>query len=217
MCAGRGRTASPVPRASSWTASSTPSGRCGSSARSGPPTTTIRPAPAARAAAIGHSTIGRPQSSCSTFGRRRAHPGALAGGHDHDGGRGHGRPHPGTDGTIVRGIKENLKVPIALTHPGRGMMRRRPRGHRPQACLSTSNTGSASRSFVCPTLRQAGRRSERRFLHLGGDHPGPWPRRSRGDMGSAGCLVTARHVVEAARSTAPSASVEPPGFRRNQT
>ena len=38
------------------------------SARFGPSTTTIRPAPASRAAAIGHSIIGRPHSGCSTFG-----------------------------------------------------------------------------------------------------------------------------------------------------
>src|SRR4051794_273901 len=62
------RTASPVPRASCCTASSTPSGRIGSSARSGPPTTMTFAAPACRAAWTGQSTIGHPQIGCRTFG-----------------------------------------------------------------------------------------------------------------------------------------------------
>src|SRR3954451_525811 len=61
-------TASPVPLGSAWTASSTPSGRIGSSARSGPPTTTTFRAPAACAAAMAQRTIGRPQIGCRTFG-----------------------------------------------------------------------------------------------------------------------------------------------------
>ena len=62
------RTASPVPLGSSWIATSTSSGSASASARFGPSTTTIRPAPASRAAAIGHSIIVRPHSGCSTFG-----------------------------------------------------------------------------------------------------------------------------------------------------
>src|SRR4051794_22904999 len=61
-------TASPVPRASCWTARSTPSGRTPASARSGPPTTTTRSAPAARAAATGQRTSGRPHTGWSTLG-----------------------------------------------------------------------------------------------------------------------------------------------------
>src|SRR4051794_21138359 len=67
-CGAAARTASPVPRGSAWTASSTPSGRTGSTARSGPQTTTTLAAPACSAAWTGHSTIGRPQIGCSTFG-----------------------------------------------------------------------------------------------------------------------------------------------------
>ena len=61
-------TASPVPFGSSWIATSTPGGRWSASARFGPSTTTIRLAPAARAAAIGHAISGRPHRGCSTFG-----------------------------------------------------------------------------------------------------------------------------------------------------
>ena len=57
-----------APRAPAWTPSSTPSGRCASSRRFGSSTTTTVPAPASRAAAIGHAISGRPQSGCSTFG-----------------------------------------------------------------------------------------------------------------------------------------------------
>ena len=63
-------TAPPVPFAVGWTASSTPSGRCGSSTRSGESTTRTRSAPARRAARTGHSSIGTPHRSCRTFGVR---------------------------------------------------------------------------------------------------------------------------------------------------
>src|ERR687892_247162 len=68
MCSAAQRTASPVPRGAAWTASAVRSGRWGASARSGPPTTTTRCAPASSAARAGHATIGRPQIGCSTFG-----------------------------------------------------------------------------------------------------------------------------------------------------
>ena len=63
-------TAPPVPFELGCTASSTPSGSTSASARWGESTTTTRSAPASRAACTGHSTIGRPHSSCSTFGVR---------------------------------------------------------------------------------------------------------------------------------------------------
>src|SRR4051794_7955747 len=69
-CAVAACTAPPVPLASGWTASSTPSGRWPSSGRWGPSTTTTLPAPAASAAATGHAIMGWPQRSCRTFGVR---------------------------------------------------------------------------------------------------------------------------------------------------
>ena len=69
-CAIAAITAPPVPFGRCCTASSTPSGSTASSARAGESTTTTLPAPAASAARTGHSTIGMPHSSCSTFGVR---------------------------------------------------------------------------------------------------------------------------------------------------
>ena len=68
MWATAAATASPVPRGSSWIASSTPSGSWSSRRRFGLSTTTTRPAPASCAAATGHAISGRPQSGCRTFG-----------------------------------------------------------------------------------------------------------------------------------------------------
>src|SRR4051794_19489658 len=61
--------ASAVPFGCSWTASTTSSGRWPSSGRAAASTTTIRPAPASRAAWIGQWTSGRPQRGGRTFGR----------------------------------------------------------------------------------------------------------------------------------------------------
>ena len=63
-------TAPPVPLGSGWIATSIPSARCPSKGRDAESTTTIRPAPASRAAAIGHAIIGIPQRSWRTFGVR---------------------------------------------------------------------------------------------------------------------------------------------------
>ena len=62
------RTASPVPRGSRCTASSTPSGSTGSSARSAAPTTMTLSAPARCAARTGQRIMGSPQIGCSIFG-----------------------------------------------------------------------------------------------------------------------------------------------------
>src|SRR5487761_993952 len=59
------RTASPVPSAASWTATSRSSYE---PALSGDATTTIRATPASRAAAITQSTMRRPRSGCRCFG-----------------------------------------------------------------------------------------------------------------------------------------------------
>ena len=61
-------TAPPVPSGRGCTANSTPAGSTASSARCGESTTTTWRAPASRAAYTGHSSIGLPHSSCSTFG-----------------------------------------------------------------------------------------------------------------------------------------------------
>ena len=60
--------APPVPFGRGCTASFTASGSTPARARSGESTTITLSAPASRAARTGHSTIGRPQISCSTFG-----------------------------------------------------------------------------------------------------------------------------------------------------
>jgi hypothetical protein len=62
------RSAPPVPFASGWTTVSTPSGSAGERSAPGETITQTRPAPASRAARIGQATIGRPQTSCRTFG-----------------------------------------------------------------------------------------------------------------------------------------------------
>src|SRR5689334_21690894 len=61
-------TASAVPFGRSWTASTTSWGRWPSSGRAAESTTTMRPAPASRAACTGQWTSGRPQRGCRTLG-----------------------------------------------------------------------------------------------------------------------------------------------------
>jgi len=61
------RSAPAVPFISGWIAVSTSSPANSSRRPSGESTSTIRSAPAARAAAIGHAMIGRPHSGCNSF------------------------------------------------------------------------------------------------------------------------------------------------------
>ena len=63
------RIAPPVPSASGWTTVSVPSGRPGVRSRSGETITTMRPAPASRAASTGQAIMGRPHTGCRTLGR----------------------------------------------------------------------------------------------------------------------------------------------------
>ncbi len=79
----------------------------GSSRRSGESTTTILPAPAARAAAIGHADERPPAQRMQQLRHRRAHARALASGEDDDDGRGHGvivghHRHTGQPGQAAR-------------------------------------------------------------------------------------------------------------------
>ncbi len=62
------RTAPPVPSASGWWIDSTCSGSAPEMSRSGEVITAILPAPASRAARIGHDTSARPQTGWRTFG-----------------------------------------------------------------------------------------------------------------------------------------------------
>ena len=62
------------------------------------------PAPASSAARTGHSTIGSPHSSCSTFGVLRAHARALARGEDQDGGRAHRADASSHRRALARGV-----------------------------------------------------------------------------------------------------------------
>ena len=83
-------TAPPVPFGRSWTASSTPSGSTGSSARAGESTTTTRPAPAAQGGAHRPQHHREPAQLVQHLRRARAHARALAGGEDQDGRGAHG-------------------------------------------------------------------------------------------------------------------------------
>ena len=83
------RTAPPVPSGSGWTTVSVPSGRAPERSRSGETITQTRPAPASLR---GEHRPGdhRPAADrVQDLGQRRAHPRALAGGHDQDGGPAH--------------------------------------------------------------------------------------------------------------------------------
>ena len=142
--------------------------------RSGEVITAIRPAPASRAAMIGHDTSARPQTGCSTFGHRGPHAGSLPRGHDQDGRSAHrvasysrsadrvesrlGRLNG--DQSAVRRIVSSPSARLTLDHPFRGGVVGSTSGFGPESGGSSPPPGATlplprRARPSCPALRRA--------------------------------------------------------------